>query len=58
MNDVRTEIETSMNAEEKKEVPKKEEEKAAVDAGADVTAPSPEYKAPERKVFGQEEEKK
>ena len=57
MNDVRSEIETSMNVEEKKELPKNKEEKITGDPEINPSSASPEYKPPERKVFGQEEEK-
>jgi sec-independent protein translocase protein TatA len=55
MNDVRSEIETSMNVEEKKPLPQKEEK--ITDPDINSSNISPEYKAPERKIFGQDDEK-
>ncbi|HKR03165.1 MAG TPA: twin-arginine translocase TatA/TatE family subunit [Bacteroidia bacterium] len=57
MNDVRSEMETSMNVEEKKPLQQKAEEKIT-DPDINSSNISPEYKAPERKIFGQDDEKK
>ncbi|MEO5570955.1 MAG: twin-arginine translocase TatA/TatE family subunit [Bacteroidia bacterium] len=57
MNDVRSEIETSVNVQEKNPLPKKTEENVTPDP--EINSPDfSEYKAPERKIFGQDEEKK
>jgi sec-independent protein translocase protein TatA len=57
MNDVRSEIETSMDVENKKEAPKKEEEKSKITPTLDSAEQFREYKPPQRKIFGQEENK-
>jgi sec-independent protein translocase protein TatA len=57
MNDVRSEIENSMEVEEKKEVAQKAEEKPAVTETPDLIENADGYKPPERKVFGQDETK-
>src|SRR6185436_1021246 len=57
MNDVRSEIETSMNVEEKKEFTQKENEKTVNEQEINSSESTAEYKAPERKVFGQKDEK-
>lgn len=58
MNDVRSEIETSMNVEEKKELPKKEEEKTNDDAENNSLNVSSGNNVNQRKVFGQKQEEK
>ena len=55
MNDVRSEIETSMNVEEKKDTPKQEEIKTAAETETKTEEISHDYKGPERKVFGRED---